>query len=249
MAWVRTFGRVARATLAVLLPVGTLLACLGLLLLAVHVAADPVAHGARFILDTLDAAADATGAWLVRGWASAWDWSDKRVAAVVEAWTELVDVQEKLAATHLVGLVVEGVLFFAFLPLAWHADPYELVLRPPARMAADLRSWFLGLSAWVRLERILVVFCGLGGGLSLARFVRAQVVATAAGDLGVPLNALTGVGLAAAVFTLWLVVVCALLPMVAVDATRTTRASRTRRLLCLVCAFLIVAAAAGEVVA
>ncbi len=245
MALVRALLKLLMGLVATSRPLGTLLCTLLLLLVGIHAAGEPVAVVARVLLDLVDSGVDWVASVLVDVWAEVWSWGPRRRDDAVEAFATLVDVPEKLAMVHAVGLLLEGMLFFAWWRLAWNADPFDIPRVPPAVMVTRLRVWWLGLPRFVRVERGVLLALGTAGVLTMARVARTQAVAVAASGQWVGLEWLSELGIAAAVLAAWLGVSAALLPLLASSPQRAARSGKTRRILVLATAPLLFAAFVG----
>lgn len=212
-----------------------------LLLVAVHQAAQPLAHAARQVLDVVDSALDAVGAGALHAWAWVAGWSTARRDGWVERVESFWDVPEKLAGVHAIGLLTELTLFAALLPLAWHARAV------PALPWAAWRHWpslawmrLNTLPRWMRVERAVVAPWLLLGcvhvGLRMRRAVVLVVSQHLSGDLLFAVSFLAGA--AGGLLCAWHVGA----PMMLADGAASDRSGRTRRLLTLLLVPLGVAA-------
>lgn len=223
----RTLLAVLRGLLLAGGPVFTLVACVGLLLLGVHAAAQPVAHLARGILDGVDAGADALGALCIKAYGAALGWRAGTVEDAVERFEGLLDVPEKLALVHALALLLELVLAAALLPVAWHARPWTVDRwNDPA---ARVKAWWLGLPRWVRLERTLLLPWVLVAVWRVASMVRVNAVALGSAHVA-DVAALGSAGWVALWATVALVTWHAALPLGLSSPEASLRAGRWRRL-------------------
>lgn len=244
MAVLKFLLRVVLAALSLAGPLALLLGGVALLCLGVHWAAEPLARLARTLLDVVDTGVDACMTGAIRLWASLWSWQDARVDAVVERAAGWVDVPEKLTAVHVVGLVVEGVLLLGVLPLAWRAEPPACSLLAPQETWKRIQAWWRGLSAWLRLERAVLLGLILAGAWVVGEETRASAVAAAlvyARDLSA--EDLRRVGNAAALLAVLVCAWCVGLPLLSADVAASRAAGRTRRMICLAMAPLLLMAA------
>ena len=205
MKAVRALGRLLVGLVGAAEPVTTLLASAALLLVGVHVAAQPLAHLTQSFLDVIDAGADAVMSFVLTTWGGWMDWSRHRLESAVEDAVSTIDIPEKMAAAHAVGLVLEGALFAVFFGTAWNAEPWEWPGWMKPRAAVDkVKKWYRALPPWVRAERTLLLPVVITGAASAAHDMRAGAVALfASSSLDVPLSVLGPVGWLAMLGTLY----------------------------------------------
>lgn len=232
----------ALAALAALAgPAALLAASAAVLMLGVHLAAEPVAHLARAAFDFVDTGVDALGAALLEAWGHLWRWSPARTEAVVDRFVGLVDVPEKLAAVHGLGLLLEAGLWLAWVPLAWHAQPWTPRLGRRPDMA--LRAWWKSQPRWVQVERAILLPMLAASVYVAAGALRLRCVAVAAG-LGLTDSGTLGtLGHVAWVVAVALLTWQTVLPLLASSPQAAVRSRPARRIACLCTAPLLVVAA------
>ncbi|MEW5853044.1 MAG: hypothetical protein AB2A00_29950 [Myxococcota bacterium] len=239
-----TLLRILGRLLAVVAPLTTTLAGIALLCLGAHVAAEPVAVAARHILDVIDSLVDTALVGIINVWADLRGWSTQATDAVAERAIGLVDIPEKLIAVHALGLLVEGMVVLAFLPLSWRVEPWEWPnLRRVRGELASLQYWMRSLPRWVRVERSILMVLLLVGLLSAVQDSRAGAMAfISSSDLDLSRSWLFPGGTLAALTTLFFGATYALFPMLGASVSHSAAAPRWRRVLCLFTAPLLVGA-------
>lgn len=240
MKALKTAWKLVAALVAGAAPWSTVVAAFFLLLLGIHNLVEPLAHVARAVLDFVDGTVDGVASWCITVWAGWRHWPDAQRNGMVDRAVEWVDIPEKLAAVHVFGLLVEGAVLLAVLPVAVNAQVWS----PPARWAPrqacqQLQRWFLQLPLWGRAERILLLPI-LGGGvwtcMQEARSASVAWLSLTGGQLA--FAQLATVGWVGAWACAALVVRHAVLPLLASPADQAARAGRMRRLALLGTVFL-----------
>jgi hypothetical protein len=228
-----------RAVLSSLAPLNTRLCALGLMFASVHVAADPVTRAGRTVFDIVDSGLDLLSALLIRAWASLASWNASEVEHAT-AWTAgFIDIPEKLAAVHVLGVLTECALLWAFLTPAFSARPVAISV--PVSWRAFQTSWRRlteVATRWLLLERMVTTLLVMAGSCRVAGVLRQSAVAAVA-RLGASDSLLEPVGWTAWAGACTLVVVWGALPVVLVPLERHGRVGRWRKFLVATCAALL----------
>jgi hypothetical protein len=238
---------VTAALVALSGPLATAAAAALVLALGVHVAAGPVVAVSRALLDLLDAGGDRLAAAVLQGWGAAWGWSLGQVEAASLRAASAVDIPEKMAAVHLVGLLLEGAMLVALVPRVLEAGGYAWP-RPGSPRGAwqGLVGWVAGLTPWARAERLVVTAVVVAGAWAAATEARLLAVGwLARGGVDVPWRVLSTLGESVAWGSFVVVLVAVGVPLVGVDVSSSSRAGRTRRLAWLATGGLLLAAGVG----